>query len=404
MAAAATTLKRPEIAATSGAVTICAAQATASASANGLGIPLPVSRRDHSGAMTTSAAVASADSAKPTSTARCGASANNSSTVAASAGMACRRRELSIPVNAMAPIAAARNTLAVGCTTMTKATSASAASTTAVRGPINRAENSTAAHTIVTLAPDTAIRCVMPAARKSRPVSPGTAEVSPSTSAGSSAASSPGSVSRTVAENRPRTACAARCTTPAVPIVGRPDALSTATVRSRRVGRPMRALNRSGWPTISPPKSAARAKTTTRPDISSARRRCRVARNINRPLPNDTGLSVGVTVTAAVTPYAAVIGWRSTASARSAMANPNPAPTTPIAASPALIARNRAPPRPRSARHASAPEAPINATQHQARMRPIGHQMPPAVTAQQVSAAGTRRTSTRTAGEAADPG
>ena len=46
-----------------------------------------------------------------------------------------------------------------------------AASTTAARGPISRAENSTAAHTIVTLAPDTAVKCVMPAARKSRLVS-----------------------------------------------------------------------------------------------------------------------------------------------------------------------------------------------------------------------------------------
>ena len=88
----------------------------------------------------------------------------------------------------MAPITAARNTLAVGCTTMTKATSANAASTTAARGPISRAENSTAAHTIVTLAPDTAVKCVMPAARNSRPVSAVTAEVSPRTRAGSIAA------------------------------------------------------------------------------------------------------------------------------------------------------------------------------------------------------------------------
>lgn len=130
-----------------------------------------------------------------------------------------------------------------------------------------------------------------------------------------------------------------------------------------------------------------------------------MARNINRALPNDTGLSVGVTVTAAVMPYTAAIGWRSTASARSAIANPKPAPTTPIAASAALIARNRAPAAGRSrARHASAAEAPINTTQHQARARPIGHQIPPAVTAQQVSAAGTRRTSTRAPGGAPNPG
>lgn len=209
----------------------------------------------------------------------------------------------------MAAITAARTTLAVGCTTMTKATSASAARATAARGPIRRAENSTAAHTIVTLAPDTAIKCVMPAARKSRLVSLGTAEVSPSTSAGSIAACSPGSVSRTAAANRLRTPCAARCTALAVPMVGRPAALSTATVRSRRAGRVMRAVNCTGWPTITAPKSEARAKTTTRPDVWASRRRRREALNINRPAPSDTGLSVGVTVTGALLPNAAVIGW-----------------------------------------------------------------------------------------------
>ena len=60
----------------------------------------------------------------------------------------------------MAPITAARNTLAVGWTTITNATSAMRRERTAARGPISRAENSTAAHTIVTLAPDTAIKCV----------------------------------------------------------------------------------------------------------------------------------------------------------------------------------------------------------------------------------------------------
>ena len=159
--------------ATSGAVTRCAAQATASASASGLGQPLAASRRDHGGAITTNAAVAITDSANPTSTASCGATASNTTTVADRAGMACRRRDDSIPVNAMAPITAARNTLAVGCTTTTNPASPSAANTTAARGPINRAENSTAAHTIVTLAPETAIKCVMPDARNSRLVSRG---------------------------------------------------------------------------------------------------------------------------------------------------------------------------------------------------------------------------------------
>ncbi|OBG78679.1 hypothetical protein A5701_15265 [Mycobacterium sp. E3305] len=152
----------------------------------------------------------------------------------------------------------------------------------------------------------------MPAARKSRSVSAVTAEVSPRTRAGSIAACSAGSVPRTAAANRPRTVWAARCTAPAVPMVGRPEALSTATVRSRRVGCPIRAVNRTGRPTISPSpsdsKSGARAKTTTRPEICSSRRRCIVARNMSRPRPNDTGLSLGVTVTGAAVPNAAVIG------------------------------------------------------------------------------------------------
>ena len=64
-------------------------------------------------------------------------------------------------------ITAARSTLADGCTTTTNPTNASAASPTAARGPTNRALNSTAPQTIVTFAPDTAVRCVSPAARNS---------------------------------------------------------------------------------------------------------------------------------------------------------------------------------------------------------------------------------------------
>ena len=332
--------------ATSGAVTTCAAHATARASASGLGQPMATNRRDHTGAMRTSAAVATTESAKPASTASCGASASTISTVADRAGIACRRREDRIPANAIAPITAARRTLAVGCTTMTKATNASAASTTAERGPINRAVNRTAAHTIVTLAPDTAVRCVIPAARKSRLVAALTADVSPRTIAGSMAASSPGKVSRMASTNERRTRCAARCTAPAVPTVGRPDAVRTATVRSRRDGRLMRAVNRIGRPTITPPvsepKSAVRANTTTRPDVASTPSRCRVARNISRlPERSIRALSVGVTVTCATVPNAAEIGWRPTASTRRAIASPNPAPTIPMDIRPAATELNQ---------------------------------------------------------------
>ncbi len=92
----------------------------------------------------------------------------------------------------MAPITAARSTLADGWTTMTNATSATAASATAKRGPTNAAVSSTAPQTIVTFAPDTAVRCVSPDARNSAAVSPVSAEVSPRTSAGSIAAWSAG--------------------------------------------------------------------------------------------------------------------------------------------------------------------------------------------------------------------
>ena len=113
--------------------------------------------------------------------------------MAARAGIACRRREDNTPTSAIAPITAARSTLAVGCTTMTNNTRAAPASATAARGPISRDVNSTAPHTIVTLAPDTAVRCVKPAVRNSWLVTVLTVDVSPSTSAGSIAAWSAGS-------------------------------------------------------------------------------------------------------------------------------------------------------------------------------------------------------------------
>ncbi len=88
----------------------------------------------------------------------------------------------------MAPITAARSTLAVGCTTNTNTTNARAASTTAARGPISPAKSSTAPQTMVTLAPETAVRCVSPAVRNSATVAAGTVLVSPSTKPGSIAA------------------------------------------------------------------------------------------------------------------------------------------------------------------------------------------------------------------------
>ena len=110
----------------------------------------------------------------------------------------------------MAPITAARSTLADGCTTTTNATNAMAASATATRGPTNTAVNSTAPQTIVTLAPDTAVRCVSPDARNSRWSSARHADVSPRTSAGSIAAWSAGRLPRAAAANAVRTRWPAR--------------------------------------------------------------------------------------------------------------------------------------------------------------------------------------------------
>src|SRR5581483_3970489 len=142
--------------------------------------------------------------------------------------------------------------------------------------------------------------------------------------------------------------------------------------------------------------SEALAKTTARPDISSSRRYCSVARNISRPLPRDTALSLGVTVTGTAAPYAAVIGWRATPSARNAIASPKPAPTTPMATSPALIAPDRtAGSGRRAAAHHAAPAPTASSPPHDANTRPTGHTTPAAVTIQLVSAAGTRRTSSR---------
>jgi len=92
------------------------------------------------------------------STASAGHITMSTSTLADNAGMACRRRCTNIPISITEPIAAARNTLGDGCTITTNANSVTAASATATRGPTNAAPSSTAPHTMVTFAPDTAVR------------------------------------------------------------------------------------------------------------------------------------------------------------------------------------------------------------------------------------------------------
>src|SRR3954454_4986338 len=173
-----TTLNVPDIPATSGAVTSCAATATLTASAGGFAQPRATKRCDHAGAITTSAAVAETDSANPTSTASSGAAIINMITLADNTGMACLRRCETTASSVMAPITAARSTLADGCTTMTNAASASAASATASLGPRTAAVIRTAPQTMVTFAPDTAVKCVSPAERNSSVVCAVNVEVS----------------------------------------------------------------------------------------------------------------------------------------------------------------------------------------------------------------------------------
>ena len=305
----ATRLSWPEIAATSGAVTSCAASAMPTASASGLGHPRATSAADQTGATTIRAAVATTDNAKPAFTASCGAKTINEITVAASTGMPWRRRADTTAISAIAPITAARSTLAVGCTTITNTTSATAASATAARGPTSRADSNTAPQTIVTLAPDTAVRCVRPAMRNSAVVVAVTVAVSPRTRPGSIAAGPAGNASRAAAANRVRTPAATRWTTDAAPNTGLPTTVSVATVRSRRAGREIRARNRTGWPALNSAKSTPEAKTTTLPVMSSSAIATRAARNISRPFASARGLSSGVTVTAAVAPNSRTAGW-----------------------------------------------------------------------------------------------
>ncbi len=163
----------------------------------------------------------------------------------------------------------------------------------------------------------------------------------------------------------------------------------------------MRAVKRTGRPTISSPissNSKARANTTTRPEISSSRSRWIVARNINRSDPSDKALSLGVTVTAAEVPNAALIGWLARASVRSAIAIPKPAPTTPTVTRPALTAHGHRLDRGRrSVIHHNTPAPSASSRHPDAHARPTGQTIPAAVTIQLVSAPGTRRTYSRSA-------
>ena len=125
----------------------------------------------------------------------------------------------------MAPITAARSTLADGCTTMTNASSANAASATATRGPdqCGGEQHRPADDGHVGARHRGQVR---QARRRGTPPpsDASSVDVSPSTSAGSIAAWSAGSAARAASAKPVRTPCAARWTGDASPNVGSPVA------------------------------------------------------------------------------------------------------------------------------------------------------------------------------------
>ena len=262
-----TRLTLPLRPASSGAVARQAAAGTASISATPGGTPRCRIRATHPGTTSTSAAVASTDRPNPGSAASAGSAISSPSTVAASAGTAVRSRPSARASSTMAPIAAARSTLGDGRASTTKPRSAAALSAAATRGSARsrRRSPSTAPATIARLLPETAVRWLSPAARKSSRSSAGRLRVSPTASPGSRAAGASG---RTAAAlRRPsRSVPAAVCHQGARPTSrGPPRTLSTATVRSLRVAGASRPSAVTGCPGSSSDQPSAGAISRTRP-------------------------------------------------------------------------------------------------------------------------------------------
>ena len=199
--------------ATRGAVARPAAPLTARASATGAGQPRSRSRRDQPGASSTIAAVAVTDKANPGSCARDGWSRSSTVAAAASAGTAARGRPVARAHSVTAPMAAARTTLADGRARTTKPMSPSSATAACTRRSTarRRSGHNTAASTIATLAPDTAVRCARPALRKSSSRTGSLRLRSPTTSPGSRPAGGGGSTLAADSPSASRTRPAADC-------------------------------------------------------------------------------------------------------------------------------------------------------------------------------------------------
>ena len=170
----------------------------------------------------------------------------------------------------MAPITAARSTLADGCTTMTNATSASAGQHDGQpRARTVAAVNSTAPQTMVTLAPDTAVRWVSPADTELLGGLRGHRRRVAQHQRGQHRRLI-GGQRRRVRRRRSRRGCHARPGRSAPP---RPVSAHPSPTAPRRSGRAALAGRcgrgkLAGRPAVSSANSTARVKTTTRPDIS----------------------------------------------------------------------------------------------------------------------------------------
>ena len=269
------------------------------ASASGLGQPRATSRRDQTGAMTTSAAVADTDSAKPTSTASCGRTRSSAPiTVAdkrrnrlpcggATAPPAARSRPSPRPATRW-PSAARRST---------NATSASAgqhdrdpradqrrgeqhrpADDRHVGARTPRSDASARGAKLAAGLSRTPPRCRRAPGRAASPPGRRAARREPRRRTGRGPGGPPaGSAAASPERAAPRSPSAPR------------------RVRSRRFGRPIRARKRSGLAR----RQLARSRDQTRKRLPGPRhfgvRRAfsSVPRNISRPPPSQRGVSLG---------------------------------------------------------------------------------------------------------------
>lgn len=220
------------------------------------------------------AAVATTERTKPSSRDSHGSTSSRTTTVAASAAGARAGRPASSPTSPTVPVTAARSTLGCGPTRSSNpAPAASTAPARAARGSRHEAATpATSAPMIAKCEPETAIRCVSPAARIASARSSGTRELSPSAMPTRSPPASAGSraAMRWVSA---RTRSARRSGQLGAPTTcGGDDVDSVATARAEESwGVPSRPVTRTVPPRATTPGD------TTRTDADAADRRPRLS-------------------------------------------------------------------------------------------------------------------------------